>query len=101
MGEPRAKTAEEVRDELMKTIKGLAKDWADVPGKTPQERCDGVALSILAIIDGADIVLPAMDITLSPHPLDKHFCRSDGKNWYEPGMIINICQMHELYFRRQ
>lgn len=95
----RAKTVAEVRQEFLEHIRGLSEYWATLPDKTPQERCDGLAFSILNIFDGTTIELPAMDIHLAPHPDDKEFNRENGSNWYEPGMIINDCMLHELWGR--
>ncbi|HUS89235.1 MAG TPA: hypothetical protein VMW91_07705 [Desulfosporosinus sp.] len=94
----RAKTEIEVRNEFLDHIRSIAKYWAELPGKNSQERCDGVAFSILNIFDGSTM-LPAMNISLLPHPEDKQYHIDEGKNWYEPKMIINDCMLHEVYFK--
>ena len=76
--EPRAKTADEVRQELLEQIRATVNYWATLPDKTPIERCDGVAFSILNIFDGTTISLPAMDICLAPHPDDKEYNQQNG-----------------------
>lgn len=102
MNEPRAKTKEEVREELLAHIRQLAGYWATIPGKTERERCDGLAFSILVIFDGQTMALPAMNLSLSPHPDNKEFNRSEGEDWYEPGMVINDdCHLHDLYYPRK
>jgi hypothetical protein len=94
----RAYTAEEVREQLLAHIRHLARYWATIPDRqTPLERCEGLAFSILNIFDGTSS-LPAFDIVLSPHPDDKAFHQSEGENWYEPGMMINDCMLHELFY---
>jgi len=87
--QPRAKTADEVREEFMRHLAGIAHYWATLPDKTPIEQCNGVVFSILNIFDGTAVGLPAMDISLSPHPDDQEYHRSDGSNWYEPQQVIN------------
>jgi hypothetical protein len=100
MSEPRAKTAEEVKKELLDYIHNTVEYWAKQPDKTPQEKCDGLAFSILAIFDGVAIGLPALDIALAPHPSDKQYYIDNNENWYEPGMVINNCMLHEEWFAK-
>lgn len=97
---PRAYTPEEVQVMLLGQIRGFARYWANLPNKTPQERCDGLAFSILNIFDGST-ELPAMNISLSPHPDDQEYHRENGENWYEPGQVINDCVLHEPYYKVQ
>lgn len=91
------KTKEEVRDEFVSSVKGVANYWARLEGKTDKEKCEGTAFSILTLIDGcADMC--ALDISLSPHPDDKEYNESNGDDWYEDGMVINDdCHLHDLF----
>jgi hypothetical protein len=75
----------------------MAEYWASLTYKTPEERCKGLVFSILVVLDGGNAGFPALDISLSPHPDDKQFHIDQGDNWFESGMIINDCQLHELY----
>jgi hypothetical protein len=101
MTKPRAKTAKEVRKEFLQYIHGISEYWANLPNKTNQERCEGLAFSILNIFDGTTMDLPGMDISLSPHPDDKEYHEANGENWYEQGMIINNCELHGMYIRNE
>lgn len=92
-----AKTEAEVREEFLDHVHALVGYWAELPDKTPKERLDGLAFSILNIFDGTTMQLPAMDIALRPHPSDKEFHRENGEDWYEDGMVINECMLHELW----
>jgi hypothetical protein len=96
---PRAKTKEEVRKEFLVKIHGIVNYWANLLDETVLDRCDGVAFSILNIFDGTSVDLPAMNISLYPHPDDMLFDQNNGENWYEPGMIINDCYLHEEYYK--
>lgn len=97
----RAHTAEEVREQLLEHIRHLAEYWATTPDRqTALERCEGVAFSILNIFDGT-AGLPAFDIVLSPHPDDKEYHQREGENRYEPGMVINDCMLHEMFYRSE
>jgi hypothetical protein len=97
----RAKTAKEARKEFLQHIHDCSEYWASLPDQTPQERCDGVAFSILVMLDGESMDLPAMNISLSPHPDDKKYLKSIGENWFEPNMIINKCELHGMYIRNE
>ena len=92
----KAKSAEQVRNELISQIKLLSSYWANLEGKTDRERCDGVAFSILNIFDGTSS-LPAFDLLVSPHEDDKQFNIDEGEDYYEPKMMINDCILHELF----
>lgn len=95
---PRAYTEEEVREKIINQMRASAKYWGSskVDPSSIQERLDGLVFSILVMFDGGNIDIPAIDMVPSPHPTDKEYCISKGENWYEPGMVINDCQMHEL-----
>ena len=97
MSEPRAYTEEEVRAKVIAHVSAVAEYWASLPNQTPRERCDGVAFSLLVMLDGGSMDLPAMDVSLAPHPDDKPFHEACGENWFEPGMMFNDCQLHELF----
>lgn len=99
MNTPRAYTEEEARDIFLERVRHLSEYWAEVPDKTPRERCDGLVFSILNVFDGTSGWHPALNISLSPHPDDMHFHQTEGSNWYEPGMVINDCMLHELFSR--
>lgn len=98
---PRAYTETEVRDEFITSTIDIAKKWAALPDKTVQERCYGVAGSILQLIDGKSLYMPGFKMTVNPHPDDKAYCISQGKNWYEPGLDITSTQdkLQELFYR--
>lgn len=93
---PRAYTAEEVRAQILTHIAAMSKYWAEVPGQSIQDRCDGVAFSILTMMDGCTMALPQMDLKLNPHPEDQEFCKSKGENWFEPGMEVGGALHEEI-----
>jgi hypothetical protein len=104
MSKPRAFTDKEVRQQLFASMRSLSKYWAAQNG-TIEDRMDGLCFSLLNIFDGNTMALPAIDITLdplpamklspAPHDSDKAYLKKQGENWYEKGMLINNCQMHE------
>ena len=93
----KAKAVEEVQKELIGQIKCISSYWANLPNKTDKERCDGVAFSILNILDGTSS-LPAFDLLVSPHEGDKQFHIDNGDDYYEPKMMVNDCMLHELFY---
>lgn len=105
MTEPRAYTAEEARDMLLQHIRQTAKYWANLPATdratgremTMQDRCEGVAFSILSALDGCSASLPAVDLVLRPHEEDKAYNIENGDNWFEPGATIST-MLHEHFF---
>ena len=95
----KAKTAEDLRVEVIDHIRRIAAYWSEHPEpKTVRERCDGLAFSILNIFDGTTD-LPAFDIVARPHPDDKEYDQSNGDDWIEDGTVINDgCMLHEIYY---
>lgn len=97
----RAITKEEARETFLEQIKTIVDYWSELEQpKSVKDRCDGVAFSILAMIDGCSVGIPALDISISPHPDDKQYHIDNGENWYEDGMVINDdCLLHEIMHR--
>lgn len=97
--EPRAYTEEEVTDEIVNYVKHIVRYWVhDVEGQSLEQKCEGVAFSILTMLDGCSGSLPAFDLVLHPHETDKEFHQSEGENWYENGMVIST-MLHERFFK--
>ena len=105
----RAYTTEEVRDQFMEHVRRLAAYWANLPdidsatGRplTVRGRCEGVAFSILNVIDGTSMALPSFDLVAKPHEDDKEFHIENEENWIEPDTVINgDCLLHEMFYKR-
>lgn len=96
----RAFTKDEVREQVLAHIRNVSHYWAaEQNAGTVRERCEGVAFSVLSMIDGCTD-LPAFDIVVRPHPDDKQFCIEEGENYMPDGLVINDdCHMHELFCR--
>ena len=102
-GEPRAQTADELRDRFMDDCRNLVDYWAstEIDRDTVRERLSGLLHSLLGIIDGSSMGLPAFDLTASPHPDDKAYHQARGENWIEPGTVINADDcLHEILYGR-
>lgn len=94
-------TAEEARGKVLDHMRGLAQYWSsESHGKTERERMEGLCFSILAMLDGCSMGLPAMDLTLLPHPSDEQYCKDNGERWFKPGMVINNCMLHDEWYQK-
>ena len=93
-------TKENARKNFLTSIRRIATYWASLPNKTPNEKCNGVAFSILSLMDGCSN-MPSMDIILRPHPDDMEYLSENGKDWYLDGMCINDdTLLHEFYYHK-
>lgn len=99
---PRARTAEELRDDFMDACRNLADYWAGdaVAGQSCRERIQGALHSWLCILDGVSGDMPGFDLVAQPHPADKEFHISEGEDWTEPGTVISDTMLHEILFHR-
>ena len=61
-------------------------------------RMDGLIHSVLVMLDGGS-GLPAFSIAPDPHPSDEDYHRSEGDNWWPRGVVLNECQLHEIWAR--
>ena len=95
----RAYTKKEVRKKFLDGIHNIVDFWVNESREeTVEGKVNGVAFSILAMIDGSNIDIPAFDVVVRPHPDDKEYHQSEGNNWFEDGMIINDdCSLHEFW----
>ena len=78
---PRALTRDEIRSKFLAHVRAMVRYWAKQPG-TAAERCEGVAFSVLTMLDGCAADLPAFRIVADPHPDDRAFREEQGENWY-------------------
>lgn len=97
---PRVYTKDEVRDKFLEHVRDMANYWATTPqGGTVQERCEGVAFSILAMLDGNSGALPGFEVIPHPHPTDKEYHKSAGENWFPDDCDI-AGALHEKFYDR-
>ena len=82
-------TPEDLRDELIDAIRNINRYWSKQDG-TKQDICDGVAFSILVLLDGCSSAMPcSFDLTAHVHP-------DDEDQSYE-GVVISD-MLHEHYY---
>ena len=97
MNQPRALTSDELRDKILRHMKGLVHYWANiVEGGSTQARIDGAMFSVLAMLDGSAMDIVAFDLVARPHEDDKEYCIDKGENWVEEGTVISTT-LHEYW----
>jgi hypothetical protein len=85
MATPRAYTTDEIRVQVLDYLHSLVEYWATLDGrKTCHERLDGLAFSILVMLDGGAAALPGFSVAAVPHADDKAFHIERGEPYYEP-----------------
>jgi hypothetical protein len=100
---PRQMTNDEVRDKLLKQVQALVIYWArDSRERTIYGKLDGLAFSILSLLDGSNVDLPGFIVAPIPHASDKAFHKDQGENWYPENSAADIkCDLggslHEYY----
>lgn len=88
MTEPREWTDDEVREKFLAHVRTLISYWAGEggsnvdPASSRRDALEGLAHSIMCIVDGNTLALPAFVLAPAPHPDDEAFMRSEGENWY-------------------
>lgn len=93
-----AKSKDDVHDEFLASVRELCVYWSKVPADSDIRRCEGVAFSILTLIDGCSS-MPAMDLVVRPHPEDKQYNQDNGDDWYQDGMVFNDdCMLHDSFY---
>lgn len=93
---PRAYTAEETRDMLLKKIHGLVDYWHKETRVTDtREKLSGLAFSILSALDGGSLDIPGFIVMTNPHPTDKEYAKECGRNWFPEGADLGV--LHEFY----
>ena len=104
MTEPRAYTPDEVRDQLIEHVWTMIRYWgghdgSNVAADRPKDDClSGLAHSILVMLDGCAMDLPAFKLQVDPHPEDEAYLREQGENFYPVGLVIED-MLHEHLYR--
>lgn len=90
--EPRELTEEEMRKRFLNQVQGIVDFWLrDSRQETVREKLEGVAFSILTILDGESGDLPGFHVTPSTTKEDQEFWKSIGEDWWAstPKEILN------------
>lgn len=100
--ESREYTTDEIRQQFLEQVWTIISYWHNLPAKTCRERIEGLAFSMLVILDGESAGLPAFIVAPVPHPNDKAFCISEDENFYPENHDANVKgditgPLHELF----
>lgn len=91
-------TAEEARQVFLDHIRHVVGYWASLPDLSDIDKCNGVAFSILTLIDGCNS-MPAMDVVMRPHPVDLDYAIINDEDYFVDGLVINgDCMLHDLFY---
>lgn len=97
----REKTDTEVRNEFISSVKSLVDYWNNVSDKNTKEKLEGLAFSILSMLDGVT-GMPRFIVAPDPSPEDKGYYIDNNKNYYSENYESNVkCDisgcLHELF----
>jgi len=99
--EPTAFTEDEIRAKFLKHVNGLITYWngeggSNVdPNRPPREKLEGLAFSILAMLDGSSMDLPGFSVTPCPHESDEQYHKDRGERWF-PNDVDIAGGLHDL-----
>lgn len=77
-------TEQEVRNNFLAEIKGMVEYWDKLPQKTTTERLNGLAFSILVLLDGESANMPGFILAPLPHEDDKRYSIEETNENYYP-----------------
>lgn len=91
--EPREWTRDEVAERFLDQCREIAAYWSgDAPDRSRaatggepasvRDRVEGAVHSMLALLDGCSMGLPAFVVAPRPHADDREFMRGEGENWF-------------------
>ena len=98
-------TENEVRDRLLKQIWATVEYWEKESRATEtRDKLSGLAFSILAMLDGSNINIPAFVVAPRPHQDDKDYNKERGENWFPENHKAKIAcdiggSLHEYFHK--
>lgn len=103
VNDPHEYTEDEVRELFLKQVWAMTNFWAtQVPEQSAKERIEGVAFSIMSLLDGCSAAMGGFIVAPCPHPEDKAYLQSNSENWYPENHESDVnCDisgsLHELF----
>lgn len=81
--EPHEYTHDEIREKLFRHVHSIVKYW-ESESRAPDihSKLEGVAFSILSMIDGGSGDICGFKLIPSTHKDDKAYHKSEGENWF-------------------
>lgn len=97
----REKTVDEVQQELLAHVRYLVQYWNKVDDRDCKEKLEGLAFSILAMLDGSATDICGFIVAPNPHEDDKKFCIEIGENYYAENADVKCDvagNLHDLFY---
>ena len=93
--EPRERTIEEVREEFLRRVWAYVRYWENESrAVATRGQLEGLAFSMLVLLDGGSGFFPGCLLVPNPHPEDKEYNRENGENWYpQPPQDVEMCDI--------
>ncbi len=93
-------TPEEARDRFLASVADAVQYWLNEQRRpSAKEKLEGLAFSILVMIDGGHGSLPSFKLIPNPHPTDKSYCQENGEDWWPNNCDIGG-GLHELIHQK-
>ena len=86
----REKTVEEVRYEFVDRVGNLVDYWSSQEGMSDKDKVEGVAFSILTMLDGCSGSIPGFIVAPLPHEGDTEYNMKNGENYYPQNHNSNV-----------
>lgn len=97
----RAYTEEEIREDFLEHIRGLVDYWENESrAKTSKEKLDGLAFSILSMLDGCSGDMPAFEVKAIGTEEDIEYFKSLDENYYPLEGEDISGYLHELFYQQ-
>ena len=87
---PKEKSEEIVREEFLNHIRGLVDYWDKVDEKNCREKLQGLAFSVLAMLDGVSTDICGFIVAPSTHEDDKAYHIANGEDYYPQNHRSNV-----------
>ena len=100
--EPREMTPQECRSALLAAVWNYVDYWEREDRRpTARGKLEGLAFSILTLLDGDTPSVPAFLVIPNPHPDDKDYRAARGRNWWPAAdKGVDLGTLHEFFFEK-
>lgn len=91
MSNPKELTEEEVRAKVLEHVWELIQYWEKESSRTDSKgKLQGLAFSMLSMLDGDSMGIPKFIVAPDPHPKDKAYHKKEGEDWFPDNSKVNI-----------
>jgi len=83
-GTGREYTTDEVQEQFLNLVRRNVAYWKSQArrGGTLEDALEGLAFSILVLLDGGAMGMPGFIVAPDPHPTDREYHQESGENWF-------------------